>query len=450
VLTLALWLFAAAPAPAAPLAGRSVVVISIDTLRADHLGAYGYPRSTSPNLDALARESVLFERAYSVSPATAPSHMSLLTGVMPSVHRVVSWHSTGERRLSDALPTLATLLKQAGYATHAHTGGGNVHDAFGFDQGFDTFSMAPWGDLELMGLALEDVARRAKGPFFFFGHTYQVHGPYVPPQEVARLFVDPGYAGRIVSSREELERRTGTGAWDLLNDAFWGPVDRKSEADVAHLRNLYDAGIRHMDAQLLGFLQRFRAAGLDRSALLVLTSDHGEEFMEHGSLQHGTRLFEEQLRVPLVVRLPNGAGATRVPGLVRLVDLVPTLLELLGRPRPDHLQGDVLPGLGSAAPRPRPLYFEEIAGGLQGLRTGDLKYIRHGDFERLFDLSADPKETEDRLTQDTAYTWRGRVRQILEANLVLSNRFEADGKAPRLDPETRRQLQALGYIGGAP
>jgi arylsulfatase A-like enzyme len=440
----------AAPLPApghGAFRGKSVVLISIDTLRPDHLGAYGYPRPTSPHLDALARESLQFERAYSQAPATAPSHMTLLTGVLPSVHQVISWHSGHERTLSPRLPTLATLLRRAGYRTAAHTGGGNVDAALGFDQGFDSYASVPWGDLELAGRTLAGLVRSSgKAPVFFFAHTYEAHAPYVPPEAYARLFVDPGYSGKIVASREELVRRAGTDAWEELHRPFWAPVRSKDPADVRHLVDLYDAGIRRVDDQLAGFLRRFRESGLDRSAILILTSDHGEEFMEHGALQHGTRMYEEALRVPLVVRLPDGVGAERRSEIVRLLDVAPSLLAWLGLDAPGHLQGEPLPPL-SGSGRSRPVYAEEVAGGLQALRVGDLKYLRHGEHEALFDLGADPGETRSLLTNEERYAWRARTSRILEANLQLAARFEPGGR-PELDPETLRQLRALGYVGG--
>jgi arylsulfatase A-like enzyme len=423
------------------------VLVSIDTLRADHLGAYGYRRSTSPTLDALAAESILFERAYSQAPATAPSHMTLLTGVLPSVHRVISWHSGVERTLSDDLPTLATLLKRAGYRTAAHTGGGNVDAALGFDQGFESYVTVPWGDIELAGRTLKELARGARTPFFFFAHTYEVHAPYVPPAAYARLFVDPGYAGGIVSSREELIRRAGTDAWDRLHKPFWAPVNARDPGDVRHLVDLYDAGIRRIDDQMALFLRCFREAGLDRNAVLIVTSDHGEEFMEHGGLQHGTRMYEEALHVPLLVRLPSGSGAGRRGEVVRLLDVAPSLLEWLGLARPEHMQGESLLPLLAGGGRSRPVYAEEIAGGLQSLRIGDLKYLRHGHSEAIYDLGADPGELQNRVTPDDAYAWRSRVSRILEANLQLAARFE-EGARPELDPETLRQLRALGYVGG--
>ncbi len=425
--------------------GKSVVLVSIDTLRADHLGAYGYTRPTSPHFDALARESLVYERAYSQAPYTAPSHMTLFTGVLPAVHGVVNWHSRTLRRVSERLPTLASLLAKAGYTTAAYSGGGNLHPEFGFDQGFDSFVMTRWQDIGAAGHALLETARRG-GRFFFFAHTYQVHAPYVPPAPYARLFVDPAYGGRILSSKEELVRQVGSDVWERLQKPFWEPVDSSSPADVSHLLNLYDAGIRKMDDDLALFLRRFREAGLDRDANLVVTSDHGEEFMEHGGLQHGSRLYDEQLHVPLLVRLPSAAGAGRRGEVVRLLDVVPTLLELLGLPAPEHLQGQPLPGLSAGSER-RPVYAEEQNEGLQSLRIGDTKYLRHGDREELFDLASDPGERSNQLTQDQAYVWRGRVSRILEASLTLGAGFRSS-EVPALDPETKRQLEALGYVAG--
>jgi arylsulfatase A-like enzyme len=438
-------LLAGAPLAPGAFKGRSVVLVSIDTLRADHLGAYGYPRPTSPTIDALARESLLFERAYSQSSLTAPSHMTMLTGVLPPVHGVLNSTPDGiTTRLGDALPTLATLLQRAGYRTHAHVGGGNVAPGFGFDQGFDAYSAAWPGDLRLAARALTEAARGG-GRLFFFAHTYDVHDPYLPPPETLSLFTEPGYAGRLIASQEELARAAGSATWRDVVREFWRRFDRTSPADLRQLQALYDAEIRAMDARLSDFLAAFRAAGLDRSAILVLTSDHGEEFLEHGGTRHGPRLYEEILQVPLLVRLPGGAAAARRPELARLLDLTPTLLELLGLPVPDHVQGEPL--LSRRAARPRPVYATEPRNGAQSLRLGDMKFVRHGGREELFDLAGDPRETRNLWSADAAYTWRSRLDRILEGCLALGARFTA-GPGSRLDPQTRLELEALGYVGG--
>jgi arylsulfatase A-like enzyme len=434
------------------LSGRNVVLVSIDTLRADHLGAYGYPRPTSPGIDALGRESMLFERCYSQSPLTAPSHMTLLTGVLPPVHGVCNWGKAGgEARLSDALPTLATILSRAGYRTAAHVAGGNVHEAFGFDQGFDAWTSVEWGDLDSAGLMMASLAgQKPRKPFFFFVHTYQVHSPYVPGREYAKLFADPAYAGRIPVSREELAALAGSDAWLKAAGHFWGRVDLKNPADMRQLVDLYDAGIRRMDDDLALFLRRFRDAGLDGNTLLILASDHGEEFMDHGGLQHGGHLYDEALHVPLLVHLPEGASARRVSGVARLMDVLPTVLDLLGMATPSHVQGESLLPLLTASARSRPVYANEPGGGIQSLRVGTMKYIHHTNAEELYDLERDPGERLNLLdTTDSTerYAWRQRADRVLEACLSLGARFRP-GPRPELDPETRRQLQALGYIGG--
>ncbi len=434
----------AAPDLKAAFKGRSVVLVSIDTLRADHLGTYGHGRPTSPTIDALARESIVFERAYGQAPLTAPSHMTMMTGVLPPVHGVLNSGPLGiSSRVSDSLPTLATLLKQAGYRTAAHTGGGNVSAELGFDQGFDTYSAAWPGDLRLAGRALAEAARGGR-PFFFFAHTYDVHDPYMPPPETQRLFADPAYGGRLIASREELARAAGSDKWPDVVQEFWRRFDRKSPADLRHLLDLYDAEIRAMDERLAEFLQRFREAGLDRTAILVLTSDHGEEFLEHGATRHGPHVYEEILHVPLVVRLPGVAPARRSEP-VRLLDLAPTLLELLGLPVPPHVQGAAL--LSGGALRARPIYATEPRNGAQSLRLGDLKFLKHGEREELFDLAQDPRETRNLLSADAAYLWRSRLNRILEACLNLGAQF-GPSRPAGLDPQTLQELEALGYVGG--
>jgi len=169
----------------------NLVLVSIDTLRADHLTAYGYERSTSPEISRLARQGILFERAFSQSPKTATSHMSLFTGLYPPAHRVANWGERRVRRLSDDVPTLATLLVRAGYRTEAYTNGGNVSARLGFGQGFDSYQEDRGAEsvFDSAQRALDRFVQEADGgaraPFFLFLHTFQVHDPYVPPAEFA-------------------------------------------------------------------------------------------------------------------------------------------------------------------------------------------------------------------------------------------------------------------------
>jgi len=445
----------AAPLPDAlkgAFKGKSVVLVSIDTLRADRLGAYGYPRPTSPAIDALARESVVFEQCFSHSPKTAESHMSLFTGVLPSAHGVMNWTWDGKALASrpEGLPTLASLFKDAGYRTVAYTAGGNISGSLGFDFGFDVYSeSAGPTSLTMARLALDDLLR-SREPFFLFVHTYAVHDPYVPGAEYARLFTDPAYAGRILSDAERLHADAASTAtkgvaWTQLHEAYWKRVDGKNPRDVRHVSDLYDAAIRKMDADLAPLIDGVRNAVGDK-ALFALVSDHGEEFQEHGGFTHNT-VFQELLHVPLLLRLP-GTAPQRVPAVVRQSDLMPTLLALTGLRVPEHIQSaSLLPYLAGMETRSRAVVAEWLQSDRAALRVGDLKYVR-GAHEALYDLASDPGEKQNLLpaAKDRAYPVRLGLNRFSEASFSLRARF-GTGRAPKLDAETRQQLQALGYIG---
>jgi arylsulfatase A-like enzyme len=441
----------AAPTPSlkAALRGRSIVMVSIDTLRADRLGAYGYPRGTSPAIDALAGESVVFERCYSHSPKTAESHMSLMTGVWPSAHGVVNW-SADPRLVStrpQGLTTLAAVLRAAGYRTAAYTEGGNVSGALGFEHGFHSYSESGDSSLSLARLALESLATESeRRPLFLFVHSYAVHDPYLPAPEFARLFVDPGYSGRIVADRDALRATQPVDDWWSLHRAYWRRVDARDARDVRHVSDLYDAAIRDMDLELGRLLEAFDKH-LGSNSILVLLSDHGEEFQEHARFLHDS-LYQEVLHVPLLLRLP-GRPARRLADLVQLSDVMPTLLDLVGLEAPGHVQGTSLLGLlDGSRRRPRALFSEWLSRGQAALRIGDLKYLRGSAAEELFDLAQDPSERRNLLpeAQQRAYSLRLTLAHVAEASLALRSRF-GNARPPRLDAETRGQLQALGYVG---
>lgn len=436
----------------------NLILVSIDTLRADHLSVYGYDRPTSPEISRLAKEGILFEQAFSQSPKTATSHMSLFTGVYPPAHRVANWGERRVRRLSDDVPTLATLLAQSGYRTEAHTGGGNVSARLGFDQGFQVYEEHQGTDPVFEGAskALDRFAQAgggAKAPFFLFVHTFEVHDPYVPPPEFAAEFADPSYSGDIVSSQEELERLAGGGNYWARNREFWGRVDREDPADIQHLKDLYDAEILFTDSQIAAFRQRLRKLGLEDETILVVLSDHGEEFLDHGGFLHNA-LFQEILHVPLVFRFPASLGLAaglRIQDVVQLVDVVPTLLEVLDLPAPEHLQGrSLLPLVEDGEPLDRPVFSQWLAGGrIVALRDGDWKYIQFKRQEQLFHLAADPGESLDRVLAqpEVLERLRAMVGEIIGESYAFAE-TQTPARPPQLDQETRQQLEALGYLGG--
>jgi arylsulfatase A-like enzyme len=438
---------AAAPRP-------DIILISIDTLRADHLNTWGYARDTSPRIAAFARNAIVFEQAWSQSPKTAASHMSLFTGLQPEVHGVGNPGPSREvTRLSDGIPTLTETLRAAGYRTHGVHGGGNVRDAFGFARGFESYVDDPRRS-EWPRLAREVVERHGDSgePLFLFVHTYAVHAPYTPPVAQARRFVDPGYAGRIVASPDP----DALGAWHQRSEAFWKNVDPESAADRRHLADLYDAGIAAMDADLGGFLEWLAARESWRRTLLVLLSDHGEEFGEHGEFEHKS-LHGEVLHVPLVLRFPDDLPAHRprhVSQVVRLIDVLPSLLDYLGLPLPSHVEGRSLLPLLRGEPQPEPEVWSQVgarerpgAVRAEALRVGDWKLIRGPRGTRLYRLSDDPGEQRDLASSEPARAAELSAR--LDALERDAARLRESFAAPQhgvLDPETERQLEALGYL----
>lgn len=430
----------------------NILMISLDTLRPDHLTLYGYPRDTSPFMAELARQGVVFEQAFSQSPKTATSHMTIFTGLYPSVHGIENL-SEENRRLSDEIPTLATLLSLAGYRTEAVVGGGNVSGELGFDRGFDVYAGS--SDAEDLFRQADGVLARLAGasePFFVFLHTYEVHDPYVPQPEFARLYADPEYAGEIVSSKDELiELAGGQEYWQQYN-AYWSRVDPSSGADAQHLRDLYDAEIRFTDEVLAAFIQRLSETGLLDNTILVLLSDHGEEFFEHGAALHNT-LYQEVLQVPLVFHLPATLGVDpgqRIQDVVRLIDIKPTLLDMVGVPAPEHLQGrSLLPMMRREGGESLPVFSERIKGEKRfALQVGKWKYIRQPGQEELYDLSVDPREQHNVAAQNEPLLrdLRQRAGQVMQWNEGLAQELQ-HGEAFELDEETRDQLEALGYLG---
>lgn len=332
----------------APAPTRGIVLISIDTLRADHLGAYGYARPTSPFFDRLAARGVLFERAYAQYPGTLQSHMSIFTGLYPGEHDVMPPALV----LSPQIPTLPELLSRAGVRTAGHSEGGWMAGGFGFRRGFADWTDHPYSadtDVErTLGLGLEFLRSVAPAErFFLFLHTYSVHDPYRPPQEVVeRFWPGPPPAEMFDPDGPEFSR-------------FNRERLTASPEQLAYLRALYDASIAYVDHQLEVFWGEVEELGLADETTLVVTSDHGEEFAEHGLLAH-TQVYPECLHVPLLVVHPARREPLRLQPLVELVDLAPTLLELAGAPPPKMSGRSLLPLLRDPAAPHRDQAFAEV------------------------------------------------------------------------------------------
>jgi choline-sulfatase len=399
---------------AGPFLKAPIVLISIDTLRSDHLPAYGYRGVETPAIDRLRRDAVLFERAYSHVPLTLPSHCSILSGRLPGEHGVRD--NVGYLFDAAKQQSLPVVLGKAGYATGGAVSAVVLRGATGISGGFDFWDSQVELQLaaglaqsrrpgrETARLAIDWLRQVSGRPFFLFLHLYEPHAPYVPPEPFASRYKDSPYDGEIAAA-----------------DAVVGEV-------LAELDRL----------------------GLYDRAVVVLLSDHGEGLGEHGEKEHGLLLYRTTLQVPLLLKLPGSRFAgTSVGAPAQLIDVYPTLLSLVGVEPPAGRQGRSLLALrpgGAAAAQLRELYAETYYprlhfgwSELSSLVRGRFHYI-HGPDPELYDLAADPGELREarELERRTFADLRGRIRG-----------YQQELKAPAaVDPETTHQLEALGY-GGA-
>jgi len=304
----------------------NVLLISIDTLRADHLGCYGYSKPTSPSIDRFAGESIRFARAISHAPSTEPSHASIFTSQIPEHH--AAWRSRGQP-IGEGLETMAEILSAAGMRSISFNGGGQVAASYGFDRGFETYTSRSGPFSTKVGQAIRWLSENRDERFFMFLHSYEVHAPYTPRPEQLELF-DQGYEGR-------LEDEITTTLLIDINDG----VEVLDEADLQHVINCYDAEIRSVDRGFEQLVRYLNKIGVLEKTIIVFTSDHGEEFGEHGQVgQHSHALHDELLHVPLIVRLPGAVEAGRVvEKQVRSIDILPTLAQLVGLEALDQYDG---------------------------------------------------------------------------------------------------------------
>lgn len=393
----------------------SVLLISIDTLRADALGAYGHPTVTSPWIDRLAREGVRFETAHAHNVVTFPSHANLLSGLYPLRHGV---RDNSGFRFPSGQETLASRLKARGYATAAFVSAFPLDSRFGLDQGFDVYDDRLEGAESQLSRAFEVPERKGRDTVaaalawldghrgqrtFCLVHLYEPHFPYQPPEPFASRFGDDGYHGEVSAA----------------------------------------------DAALEPLLRPLLEAGRNGRTLVVLTSDHGEGLAEHGEQTHGTFAYESTLRVPLIIYAPHllDAHLVRVP--VRHVDVVPTVLDALALPVPAHLSGRSVLGLmAGGRGEDGPSYFEALSSSLhqgwaplRGVLRDGLKYVDLP-LPELYDLRSDPREEKNLAATHP---------QELASMRVLLDRFRGEdlGVARRKeDPATLERLRALGYLAG--
>jgi len=449
----------------------NIVLIVMDTARADRLSCYGHGRPTSPNIDALAAEGALFESAYSAGGWTLPSHASLFTSRYPSAHGL---NLVGDR-LAAGTPTLAGQLKGLGYRTAGITNNSFIGKLSGLCAGFESFTepgpplawmrpallrkigrrirrrlSAPRWDLGARAtarLATRELAADDGRPFFLFLNFMDAHQTYSAPAAYKFMFVN-GERGRAERVNQDVARLM---ARDVV----------MSDEDFRLLADLYDGQLRYLDHHLGQLFDQLRRRGLLDDTIVILTSDHGENLGEHGLMGHIFSLYQPVVRVPLLIRYPEAfANGSRVSAPVSLVDVMPTLLDLLGAPAPEGLQGrSFLPGTEVrefnvaeyVAPqldvlRRRFPKFDCSAYDrqLRAAIEGDWKLIwsSRGDHE-LYDLRQDPAESRNLIAS------RPDVARRLEEKLAAWVAANGGGSAERasdIDRDTLERLSGLGYI----
>ncbi len=422
------------PGTEGPARAENVILVSIDTLRADRLGDYGRDPSFTPKIDAFREDAVLFELTIAQAPSTLSSHASLFTSLIPQHHGA---SIEGRKRLAPDHLTVAEVLQAEGLTTAAFHGGGQLDAAFGIGQGFDVYETPGHQPGEL---AFSDVFKPTveatlawleedeRQPFFLFVHTYEIHHPYTPsPESLAAVETD--YEGDLPS--------------EITIDMLSGINAKRtalSPEDLRHIESTYEAEIHSVDAAFGELIEGLRRLDLYESSLIIFTSDHGEEFGEHGTVGwHSHTLYDELLRVPLLIKYPGSwhAGQT-LTDQVRLLDVAPTILGALGVDRPSLFQGANLTHYAGGGPPPAPYAVSVLDGGGTSVRTPEWKRIGRA----LFDLSKDPAETED-----VAHLYPGTSEKLRRIKLELVTEGPSIGavEAP-ISPELRERLEALGYV----
>lgn len=445
----------ASPAQAAgTAAGPDVVLVIVDTLRADHIGPYGASDVRTRALDTLAADGVVFEKAFAQSSWTRPSVATILTGMYPASHSVM--HKTD--LLPDTVTTLAEAMKDAGYGTKGFVTNINMAPSFNFEQGFDSYSyLSPdffFGATDSGSkLSLYSGMRLIRERFLsknkYFNHYYQ-------DASVVNDLSLPGFADQGDASLFTLVHYM-----DPHDPYFEIPYNGKAVARVntphpaperaEELRSLYVANIEYLDGFLAGLFGRMKEDGRYDDALIVVTADHGEEFYEHDGWWHGTTLYDEQVHVPLIVKLPgNRSAGKRVRSLARLVDVMPTILAATDVDVPDGNQGRDLFGKDAA---PTAVYAEEDHEGnvLESVRTAQWKLVVANDGNprglepmELFYLVDDPREERNLASSRTDQL--ATLTRDLEALREAAAANAVSGVTGDIDDAARERLKALGYM----
>jgi arylsulfatase A-like enzyme len=437
-----------------------VLFISIDSLRADHVGAYGYDRPTTPVIDSVAESGAVFETALSTTSWTLPSHAAMLTGLVDRAHRVTA----PKRTLGPGIPTLAEAFSDAGYRTVGLYSGPFLHKQFGLSRGFDEFvdctsyqlAAKPSGkDLKLHNASHGDItnpniarnffdtlSRTDEKPIFYFVHMWDVHYDLIPPAPFDTMF-DPDYEGSYSGHNFRHDPKFKKGM---------------PEADRNHVLALYNGEIRYTDTTIGELLDALRAEGRLENTIIAITSDHGEEFLDHGGKGHKQSIYQEVIRVPLVISWPGKIREEREETPVSIVDIAPTLLSLAGIPPLPFASGRALfdsdgaPANRDAKPVLSELFNDDGKAMYSSVVYEDAKVIDGLKMKNplYFDLGADPSEMHPSNASRSA---DGRkLLKMLKAEIARAEKRASAtpdsgrSKDHELSDDVSERLRSLGYL----
>ena len=428
-----------------------VILISIDTLRANHLGCYGYDRSTSPNIDNFVKDSVLFKNVYAQSSWTLPSHLSMLFSLNSASHQVYFKN----QKIDNSFPSLASFLRDNGFVTYAFTGGGYVSSVFGFSKGFDWYGEpigGPYAFLvkneaeKLFEYTADWLKKNKDKSFFLFLHTFQTHGPYFCPPPWNEAFLNNKAKWKKIHCRMFLESKGR---------------DYKFNCDeINNIISLYDGEIKYTDEMLIRpLITLLKELKIYDNTILVITSDHGEEFNDHGGWEHGRTLYDELIRVPLIIKFPHSAfKGKKVEAKSRLIDIMPTLLEATSTKYEKHkLDGKSLMELISGKEKKDRTFISDLAyknvddpcPALVATNRSDLKFIinksKNGIKKiEIFNLQKDPIEKNNIFRNERKLAKK--VTKNLDLYYKKKQKIKRQKETVVLDEKLKERLRALGYI----
>ena len=407
---------------------HNVILVMIDTLRADHLPCYGYKLNTAPNLCRFAEEGIIFRNMFSQSPSTKPSIASLFTSTYPTQHKVVY----NNDRLNDDFVTLAEILNKNGYHTLAVNDNPVIKTKFNYNQGFNVWHDTDLTNADIVNKTLfQELDKDQKGPYFIYVHYVDPHHPYTAPQPFYKHF-NKDYDGKV------------NGDKPISRDYF-----RDKPKELSQLKLFYDNEIAYLDSKIARLFDKLKQKNMYDNSIIIITSDHGEMFMEHNNLQHSNGLYSEIINVPLIIKMPYSKKKLSIDAYVQTIDIFPTLLDILDITSENILMGN---SIFSIKDKPNRIIFSEHlrlkwVNPQRSLIVGKHKLIRdlRNNKHLLYNMEEDELEKENILKiNPESKSFINQMNLFLkEINTHYQN---IKGSITDLDKKTYDQLKSLGYI----